>query len=163
MDQVCKYCRKDGHWIRNCPKLHPVDDWPPLSGNVQTKAEAREQARMARKKAAHGGLKARRKQQRALAESKEQSSVLEKEDCSTCSIVLFANEDEVLFWEDMEKDSALHAKWDQEDKERQERRKGMTKEEKRQEDEDYEDTLQTAYDNEQTANEYYKLYGMFTS
>ena len=97
------------------------------------------------KKTAHGAWKARRKQQLA----KEQSHVIEKEDCSTA---LFANEDERLFWEDMEKDRALQAKWDQEDKERQERPR--KKNDKR---------TWITNENEQTANEYYKLYGMFTS
>ena len=52
----------------------------------------------------------------------------------------------------MEKDRALQAKWDQEDKERQERPR--KKHDKR---------TWITNENEQTANEYYKLYGMFTS
>jgi hypothetical protein len=58
-------------------------------------------------------------------------------------------EDERAFQEDAERDRELQATWEREDKEREERRATMTQEEKEVEEEEWEDRLETAFENEQ--------------
>jgi hypothetical protein len=65
-----------------------------------------------------------------------------------------------LYYEDAERERALHAKWENEDKEREERRATMTKKEKQQEEEDWEDAVETAYQKEQDATDYRKMTGI---
>jgi hypothetical protein len=58
-------------------------------------------------------------------------------------------EDERAFQEDAKRERELQATWKREDKEREEQRATMTEEEKKAEEEEWDDRLETAFENEQ--------------
>jgi len=71
-------------------------------------------------------------------------------------------EDERAYQEDIERERELQAEWAREDKEREERRATMTEEENRQEEEEWEDDLETGYDNAQIALDYWRKTGIWS-
>jgi hypothetical protein len=91
----------------------------------------------------------------------------EKEECSTASNIR-ANEDYEeyciegrLLYELRQRESVINAKWEKEDKEREERRATMTEKEKRKEEKEWEDAIEVGYQREQDALDYWRQTGVW--
>jgi len=61
-----------------------------------------------------------------------------------------------------QEETEIRAKWEKEDKEREERRAAMTEEEKRQEEKEWEDAVETGYQKEQDAMDYWRKTGIWS-